>query len=221
MIKLDNDWDSFLAIETAKPYYQELRKFLASEYRSQIVYPNMHDIFNALKYTSYENTKIVILGQDPYINEGEAHGLAFSVKPEAKIPPSLKNIFIELQNDINCDIPTHGHLIKWASQGVMLLNSVLTVRARSSKSHANKGWEEFTGAVIQKLNEKPKTVVYLLWGNDAKAKVPLITNPNHRILMAAHPSPLAGGKFFNCKHFSKVNTYLTQNNLTPIDWQIK
>ena len=220
MIKLDNDWDTFLEEETSKPYYRELKKFLAAEYRTKTIYPNMYDIFNALKYTTYENTKVVILGQDPYINEGEAHGLAFSVKPEAKIPPSLKNIFIELENDMNCHMPTHGYLTKWASQGVMLLNTVLTVRAKSSKSHANKGWEEFTSSVIKKINEKPTTVVFLLWGNDAKAKATLITNPNHKILTAAHPSPLAGGRFFNCKHFSKTNEYLTKSNLNPIDWQI-
>ena len=220
MIKLNNDWDEFLEEETSKPYYQALRKFLATEYRTKVIYPNMHDIFNALKYTSYEDVKVVILGQDPYINEGEAHGLAFSVKPEAKIPPSLKNIFIELESDLGCRIPSHGHLLKWSTQGVMLLNSVLTVQAKMSKSHANKGWEEFTSAVIKKINAKTTPVIFLLWGNDAKSKATLLTNPQHKVFMAAHPSPLAGGRFFNCKHFSKANECLIKNNLAAIDWQI-
>ena len=220
MIKLNNDWDELLDRETNKDYYKNLRKFLVTEYKTKTVYPSMYDIFNALKYTSYENTKVVILGQDPYINYGEAHGLAFSVQPSAKIPPSLKNIFIELQNDLNCTTPNNGCLIKWAEQGVLLLNTVLTVEAKKSKSHAKRGWEEFTTSVILKLNEKNTPIVFLLWGNDAKSKIPLISNPIHKILSAPHPSPLAGGAFFGCKHFSQTNEFLQKNHMHPIDWQL-
>lgn len=220
MIKLNNDWDEFLEQETNKEYYKNLRQFLAKEYKTKTIYPSMYDIFNALKYTSYADTKVVILGQDPYINYGEAHGLAFSVQESAKVPPSLKNIFIELQNDLDCSIPKHGYLVKWAEQGVLLLNTVLTVEAKRSKSHAKRGWEEFTTSVILKLNEKSTPIVFLLWGNDAKSKIPLINNPTHKILAAAHPSPLAGGAFFGCKHFSQTNEFLERNNMQPINWQL-
>jgi len=179
MIKLDNDWDKFLETETAKPYYLELREFLKQEYKTQTVYPDMYDLFNALRYTSIEETKVVILGQDPYINPGEAHGLSFSVKPPSRTPPSLQNIFKEIATDVGCYIPNNGHLLKWSKQGVMLLNAVLSVRAKQSKSHANKGWELFTTAVIERLNQKDSPVIFLLWGNDAKSKSGLITNPKH------------------------------------------
>lgn len=221
MITLNNDWDEFLEAETNKPYYIELRKFLAAEFKAKTIYPSMYDIFNSLKYTPFENTNVVIIGQDPYINPGEAHGLAFSVQSGAKTPPSLKNIFIELKDDLGCFIPDNGCLIKWAEQGVLLLNTVLTVQAGRSKSHSGKGWEQFTSSVIKRLDDKETPIVFLLWGNDAKSKSLLIKNPRHKILTAAHPSPLAGGKFFRCKHFSKTNQFLLENNLPQIDWQIE
>lgn len=221
MVKLGNDWDEILKDEFEKDYYLKLREFLKTEYSTKTIYPPMNDIFNALKYTSYGELKAVILGQDPYINPGEAHGLSFSVQPGAKTPPSLRNIFLELHNDLGCKIPNNGHLVKWTGEGVMLLNTCLTVEAKKSKSHARKGWEKFTNAVIEKINEKDTPVVFLFWGRDAISKESLITNPKHKILTAAHPSPLAGGKYFGSKHFSKTNEFLEANGITPIDWQIE
>lgn len=218
MVKLHNDWDELLAEEFCKEYYLQMRNFLKEEYRTKKIYPDMHDIFNALKFTSYENTKAVIVGQDPYINPGEAHGLAFSVKPGAKTPPSLANIFKELAADVGGATPENGHLERWAHQGVMLLNTVLTVRAGQSRSHANKGWEQFTDAVLDILDRREKPVVFLLWGKDAQTKGRIITNRNHLILQAAHPSPLAGGRFFGCKHFSKTNKFLKENGIEEIIW---
>jgi len=220
MVKLNNDWDAILAGEFEKDYYLQLREFLKNEYKSATIYPSMFDIFNALKFTAYEDVKVVIVGQDPYINPGEAHGLSFSVLPGAKTPPSLQNIFKELATDIGCEIPNNGHLSHWANQGVLLLNNVLTVRARSSRSHANRGWENFTATVLEKLNQREKPVVAMLWGNDAKTKGQIINNPHHLVLQAAHPSPLAGGKFFGCKHFSKANKFLSEHSINEIDWQI-
>ncbi len=221
MKKLGNDWDDFLEEETAQPYYLALKEFLKNEYKTHTIYPPMHDIFNSLRYTGYKDVKVVIIGQDPYINFGEAHGLSFSVNPGVKVPPSLRNIFKEICDDVGGYMPSHGCLVQWATQGVLLLNTVLTVREKVSKSHAGHGWEQFTTAVIKKINEKETPVVFLLWGNDAKAKQALLTNPNHLILTAAHPSPLAGGKFFSCKHFSKANEFLQRNGLTKIHWQIE
>jgi len=221
MIKLGNDWDEFLAIEMAKPYYLELREFLKHEYSTRVIYPDMYDLFNALRYTSLFDAKVVILGQDPYINPGEAHGLSFSVKPPSRTPPSLQNIFKEIADDVGCYVPNNGHLVKWSKQGVMLLNAVLSVREKQSKSHAGKGWEQFTTAVIEQLNQKESPIVFLLWGNDAKSKAGLITNSKHLVLQATHPSPLAGGRFFGCKHFSQANAFLAQHGLEPIDWQIE
>jgi uracil-DNA glycosylase len=196
----------------------ELREFLKNEYRTQKICPNMHDIFNALKLTAYADVKAVIVGQDPYINEGEAHGLAFSVLPHAKTPPSLANIFKEMAADIGAEIPPHGHLEHWARQGVLLLNTVLTVRAGQSRSHARKGWEQFTDSVLDILDKREKPAVFLLWGKDAQAKGRVISAPHHLILQAAHPSPLAGGRFFGCKHFSKTNAFLRENGVGEIDW---
>lgn len=221
MVKLNNDWDEILEGEFEKDYYKNLREFLKAEYSSKKIYPPMEDIFNALRYTSYADTKAVILGQDPYINEGQAHGLAFSVKQTAKIPPSLRNVFLELHNDLGAEIPNNGYLVKWASQGVMLLNTCLTVEEKKSKSHAGKGWEIFTDTIIKKLNEKETPIAFLLWGRDAISKESLLTNPKHKILTAAHPSPLAGGRYFGSKHFSKTNEFLTENGLATIDWQIE
>ncbi len=221
MKPLNNDWDEFLNHETKKDYYLNLREFLKTEYSCKRIFPPMNDIFNALKFTPLSKTNVVILGQDPYINPNEAHGLAFSVQPSAKIPPSLKNIFKELQEDVGCYIPNNGCLVKWAKQGVMLLNAVLTVRAGQSKSHSKMGWELFTTAIIKKLNEKETPVVFMLWGKDAQEKASLITDPKHLVLTAAHPSPLAGGRFFGSRHFSKANVFLKRYNLPEIDWQIE
>jgi len=220
MVKLHNDWDELLADEFKKDYYQNLRNFLKQEYKTKTIYPNMHDIFNALKLTAYADVKAVIVGQDPYINPGEAHGLAFSVMPGAKIPPSLKNIFKELEVDLGCTMPNNGHLVHWANQGVMMLNTVLTVQERKSRSHAGQGWERFTDAVLEILNRREKPMVFLLWGRDAHAKGSVIDSRNHLVLQAAHPSPLAGGRFFGCRHFSKTNEFLKEQGLDGINWQI-
>ena len=220
MVKFSNDWDQLLNGEFKKDYYIKLREFLKNEYAVKTVYPPMNDIFNSLKLTSFESVKVVIVGQDPYINPGEAHGLAFSVQPEARTPPSLANIFKELAEDVNCYIPDNGHLVHWAKQGVLLLNTVLTVRRGESRSHAGKGWEIFTDSVLEIINNKENPVIFMLWGKDAQNKGKIIDNPLHLILPAAHPSPLAGGKFFGCKHFSRANEFLLKNGMEQIDWQI-
>ena len=220
MVKFQNDWDDLLRDEFQKEYYLQLREFLKSEYRSKIIYPSMHDIFNALKFCAYQNVRVVIVGQDPYINPGEAHGLSFSVQPGARTPPSLQNIFKELRTDLSCYIPDNGYLVPWANQGVLLLNSVLTVRRGQSKSHANMGWEQFTDTVLGLIDLKQSPVVFMLWGRDAQRKGILVDNPKHLVLQAAHPSPLAGGRFFGCRHFSKANEFLYKNGLGSIDWQI-
>ena len=221
MVKLGNDWDELLKDEFQKDYYLRLRRFLIHEYRSRTIYPDMYDIFNALKLTSYGDTRVVIIGQDPYHGPNQAHGLAFSVKPEVRIPPSLVNIFKELQSDLNCFIPDNGYLVPWAEQGVLLLNAVLTVRAGQAHSHRGRGWEVFTDRVIELLNQKDTPVVFLLWGNNAKSKAGAITNPNHLVLTAAHPSPLSAARgFFGCRHFSRTNHFLQSHGLEPIDWQI-
>ena len=220
MVKLNNDWDELLKEEFQKDYYQKLREFLKIAYRTKTIYPDMYDIFNALKFTPFEQVKVVIVGQDPYINPNEAHGLAFSVQKGARIPPSLFNIFKELNDDLGCYIPSHGCLIDWAKQGVLLLNNVLTVEKSKSRSHAGLGWEIFTDKVLSLINEKHTPVAYLLWGNDAKAKGQFLNNPRHLILTAPHPSPLAGGKFFGCKHFSAANAFLVKNGLEKIMWEL-
>ena len=207
-----------MAGEFLKEYYLTLREFLKEEYRSRTIYPDMHDIFNALKLTPYESVKAVIVGQDPYINPGEAHGLAFSVGRDVKIPPSLANIFKELAQDVGTPPPENGHLGRWAREGVLLLNTVLTVRAGQSRSHARRGWEQFTDAVLDLLDRREKPVVFLLWGRDAQAKGRIISAKHHLILQAAHPSPLAGGKFFGCRHFSKTNEFLRTNGVGEIVW---
>ncbi|MBE6772907.1 MAG: uracil-DNA glycosylase [Clostridia bacterium] len=219
MVHIGNDWDEILADEWAKPYYQQLRRFLKAEYSTQKIYPHMNDIFNALKYTSFENTKVVIIGQDPYHGEGQAHGLCFSVKQGVMPPPSLKNIFKELQSDVGKPIPPHGELTDWAKQGVLLLNNVLTVRQAQPTSHSKMGWEIFTDRVISELNRKETPVVFLLWGAHAQKKAEIITNPIHYKLMTVHPSPLSASRgFFGCKHFSKANEILRQNGLEAISW---
>ena len=221
MVNIGNDWDSILTGEFDKEYYKELRKFLVSEYRTTTIYPDMHDIFNALKYTPYENVKVVILGQDPYHEPGQAHGLCFSVKKGVPKPPSLVNIFKELEADLGIAPTSHGCLTDWAAQGVLLLNTVLTVRRGQANSHKGKGWEIFTDRVIALLNEREKPIVFILWGANAKSKREIITNPNHIIITGAHPSPLsAHNGFFGGRYFSRTNAYLTEKGEVPIDWRI-
>ena len=221
MVQIDNEWDIVLRGEFRKSYYESLRSFLVKEYKSRTVYPDMYDIFNSLRLTSFSDVKAVIIGQDPYHGEGQAHGLAFSVKPGIAIPPSLLNIYKELEADIGFDIPKHGYLESWANQGVLLLNNVLTVRKDEANSHRNCGWEYFTDEVIRILNKRERPIVFLLWGNNAKVKDKLIMNPNHLVLTAAHPSPLSAySGFFGCRHFSQTNNYLKQTGQTPIDWSL-
>lgn len=222
MVNIGNDWDQVLEGEFDKDYYRLLREFLKKEYSTQTVYPSMYDIFNALKATPYENVKVVLLGQDPYHGPGQAHGMCFSVKKGVAPPPSLVNIFKELQADTGCTPPQHGCLESWAEQGVLLLNTVLTVRAGQANSHKGMGWEVFTDNVIRKLNEREKPMVFLLWGSNAQIKSAYITNPAHLILKAPHPSPLSAYRgFFGCRHFSLANKFLEENNIPAIDWQIK
>lgn len=219
MVTLNNDWDEILADEWTKPYYLKLREFLKSEYATKTIYPDMNNIFNALKLTSFEDTKVVIIGQDPYHGEGQAHGLCFSVKQGVTPPPSLKNIFKELQSDIGKPIPSHGELTEWAKQGVLLLNNVLTVREGQPTSHKGMGWEIFTDRIISELNKKQTPVVFLLWGAHAQKKAEIITNPIHYKLKAVHPSPLSASRgFFGCKHFSETNKILKKENLKEIEW---
>lgn len=221
MVNLGNEWDSLLAGEFEKPYYLQLRSFLKAEYNSYTIYPGMYDIFNALKITSYNNVKAVILGQDPYHEPGQAHGLAFSVKDGIALPPSLKNIYKELNTDLGLPIPEKGDLTKWAEQGVLLLNTALTVRRGQANSHRGKGWEIFTDRIIEIMNEREKPVVFILWGANARAKTALITNPVHKVLTCAHPSPLsAHNGFFGCRHFSKCNEFLRANGIEEIDWSL-
>jgi len=217
---IGNDWDEVIGEEFGKDYYLRLREFLKGEYGCRKIYPKMEDIFCALRTTAFSDVKVVVLGQDPYINEGEAHGMAFSVCEGARVPPSLRNIFKECYEDVGATVPRHGCLTGWARQGVLLLNTVLTVQAGNSKSHAGKGWEMFTTAVIGALNAREIPTVFMLWGRDAQAKQELITNPIHKVLVAAHPSPLAGGRFFGCRHFSQANAFLRENGLAEINWEL-
>lgn len=218
-----NDWLPSIEGEFRKPYYKELYQFVKEEYSKHVVYPPSDDIFNALHLTPLKEVKVLILGQDPYINEHEAHGLCFSVLPEQKkLPPSLQNIYKELHEDLGCEIPNNGYLKKWAEQGVLLLNTVLTVRAHESNSHKGKGWENFTDAIIRAVNEQNRPIVYMLWGSHAQQKIPMLNNPKHLILKAPHPSPLSAHRgFFGCRHFSQANEFLEKNGIEPIDWQIE
>ena len=220
--QLGNDWQELLEPEFKQEYYQDLRKFLAEEYKTRVIYPDMYHIFATLQSTPYEDVKVVILGQDPYHGPNQAHGFSFSVQPGVDIPPSLVNIYKELCTDVGCTMPTSGYLKKWADQGVLLLNAVLTVRAGQAGSHRNMGWERFTDRIIELLNEREKPVVFMLWGRYAKDKQSLITNPRHLVLTAAHPSPLSAyNGFFGCRHFSKANAFLEATGQEPIDWQIE
>ncbi|MDR1703620.1 MAG: uracil-DNA glycosylase [Clostridiales bacterium] len=222
MIDLGNDWTELLSEEFEKDYYKEMRKRLAYEYKTQTVYPHMNDIFNALRYVARKDVKAVILGQDPYHGPGQAHGLSFSVQRGVTKPPSLVNIFKELQADLGISPPGHGELTAWAREGVLLLNAVLTVRAGAANSHANIGWQLFTDNVFKLLNDRSGTIVFMMWGKNAKAKEPLITNKNHRILTAAHPSPFsADGGFCGCRHFSRCNMLLEISGVEPVNWKIE
>jgi len=219
---IGNDWDSVLESEFKKDYFYNLLKFVQGEYDKKTVFPPKKEVFKAFRYTPYKDVKVVILGQDPYHGEGEAEGLCFSVKSGIRKPPSLNNIFKELESDMGCTIPVDGSLVPWAKQGVLLLNAVLTVIKDQAASHKNIGWETFTDEVIKKINEKDEPVVFILWGGFARSKKKFITNPKHFIIESAHPSPLSAyNGFFGSKPFSKTNDFLIKNNLKPIDWQIK
>lgn len=222
MPAINNDWLEYLNDEFKKPYYKELYNKVNSEYSQQVIYPPADELFTAYHLTPLSQVKVVIIGQDPYHNVNQAHGLCFSVKPEVEIPPSLVNIYKELQDDLGCRIPNNGYLVKWAKQGVLMLNSVLSVRAHQAFSHKGIGWEKFTDATIEAVNKQDRPIVYLLWGKPAQDKVKKVDNPKHLLLKAPHPSPLSAYRgFFGCKHFSQANEFLVKNGLEPIDWQIE
>lgn len=221
MERFHNDWSSLLDKEFNQPYYLQLLQFISREYENHIVYPPRSDIFNAFHFTSYQDTKVVILGQDPYHGQGQAHGLSFSVKAGTPLPPSLKNIFKELSADLGCPFPKEGSLEKWAQQGVLLLNTVLTVREREAHSHKGMGWEQFTDRVISLLNERPDPIIFILWGKPAQAKAQLIKASHHAILKSAHPSPLSANRgFFGSRPFSKTNAILQQWDVEQVRWEL-
>lgn len=222
MAAISNDWLAPLTPEFAKPYYRELYKKVKEEYATHMIFPPSNEVFSAFELTPLADVKVVILGQDPYHNVGQAHGLCFSVKPDVEIPPSLVNIYKELHDDLGCYIPNNGYLVKWAKQGVLMLNTVLTVRAHQANSHRGIGWEEFTNAAIRVLNEQDRPIVFILWGSPAQRKKEMLNNPKHLILEAPHPSPLSAYRgFFGSKPFSQTNAFLEKNGLTPIDWPIE
>lgn len=222
MPPIDNDWNLALAAEYKKSYYKELFDFVGQEYATREIFPPGDDIFNTFHLTPLSEVKCVIIGQDPYHNVGQAHGLCFSVKPDVEVPPSLVNIYKELHDDLGCYIPNNGYLVKWAKQGVLMLNAVLTVRAHQAASHQGKGWEQFTDAAIRAVNEQDRPIVFLLWGGFAGKKASMLTNPKHLVLKAPHPSPLSVYRgFFGCRHFSQTNAFLEANGIPPIDWQIE
>lgn len=219
---INNDWLSYLKPEFSKPYYKELYEFVKDEYSKHEIYPPSDEIFSALEHTQMKDVKIVLLGQDPYHERGQAHGMSFSVKPGVKTPPSLQNMYKELNSELGCYIPNNGFLEKWADQGVLLLNTSLTVRSGQANSHKGKGWELFTDAIIRAVNEQDRPIVYFLWGSNARSKKQLITNPKHLVLETVHPSPLSAyNGFFGCGHFKKANEFLIANQIAPIDWQIE
>lgn len=219
---IENEWLAPLKPEFSKPYYARLYRFINDEYKNAVIYPKKQDVFRAYEMTPINKVKVLILGQDPYHEPGQAHGLCFSVTPGTQIPPSLVNIYKELHDDIGCYIPNNGYLMKWAGQGVMLLNTVLTVRAHIANSHRGRGWEQFTDATIAALNREDRPIVYMLWGRNAQEKSSMLNNPKQLVLTAAHPSPLSAYKgFFGCRHFSKANDFLSANGVEPVDWQIE
>ena len=221
MAAINNDWLEALQGEFKKPYYKKLRAFLANEYKTRVIYPDMYHIFEALRLTAYKDVRVVILGQDPYHDDGQAHGLAFSVRDGVRFPPSLRNIFKELNADLNLPMPESGSLIRWAEQGVLLLNTVLTVRAHQAGSHRKHGWENFTDAVISRLNEQREHLVFVLWGAPAQTKLPLIDRTRHAVIYSAHPSPLSAHRgFFRSRPFSQINAYLKTHSLPEIDWNL-
>ena len=222
MAAIANDWLEPLKPEFSKQYYRDLYEKVVEEYKTHLIFPPSDDIFNAFALTPLKDVKVVIIGQDPYHNVGQAHGLCFSVRPDVEIPPSLVNIYKELHDDLGCYVPNNGYLVKWAKQGVLLLNTVLTVRAHQANSHRGMGWEQFTDAAIRILNEEDRPIVFILWGSPAQTKKKMLNNPRHLILEAPHPSPLSAYRgFFGSRPFSKTNTFLEENGLTPIDWQIE
>ena len=222
MAMISNDWLPVLSPEFKKPYYADLYRFVRDEYHKYVVYPPSEDIFNAFHLTPLHEVKVVILGQDPYHNDGQAHGLCFSVKPDVQVPPSLVNIYRELHDDLGCYIPNNGYLTKWAAQGVLMLNTVLTVRAHQANSHRGRGWEEFTDAAIRILNEQDRPIVFILWGSPAQKKAAMLYNSRHLVLKAPHPSPLSASRgFFGSKPFSQTNRFLEEHGIAPIDWQIE
>ncbi len=222
MAAIANDWLEPLKPEFSKQYYRELYQKVVEEYKTHLVFPPSDDIFNAFALTPLHEVKVVIIGQDPYHNVGQAHGLCFSVRPDVEIPPSLVNIYKELHDDLGCYVPNNGYLVKWAKQGILLLNTVLTVRAHQANSHRGMGWEQFTDAAIRVLNEEDRPIVFILWGSPAQTKKKMLNNPKHLILEAPHPSPLSAYRgFFGSRPFSKTNAFLEENGLTPIDWQIE
>ena len=222
MAMLSDEWQQALEEEFRKPYYKTLFEFVKEEYSKTAVYPPVEDIFNAMHLTPLSKVKVLILGQDPYHGDRQAHGLSFSVMPKTDIPPSLQNIYQELHDDLGCTIPNNGYLKKWAEQGVLLLNTVLTVRAHQPNSHQGHGWEHFTDAIIQAVNAQDRPIVYMLWGKPAQSKIPMLKNPKHMILKAPHPSPLSAYRgFFGCKHFSQANAFLAENGQEVVDWQIE
>ena len=223
MAALENDWVQAVGNEFKQPYYKQLYEFVKQEYSTRVIYPPAEDIFNALHLTPLKEVKVLILGQDPYHNVNQAHGLSFSVLPEQRnIPPSLQNIYRELHDDLGCYIPDNGYLEKWARQGVLLLNTVLTVRAHQANSHQGKGWEKFTDAIIKAVNTQERPIVDMIWGRPAQTKIPMLTNPNHLILKAPHPSPFSADRgFFGCRHFSQANEFLEAHGVSPVDWQIE
>ena len=219
---ITNDWLEPMGEEFKKPYYKKLYEKVKEEYQTRLIFPDANDIFNAFEFTPLSKVKVVILGQDPYHDVGQAHGLCFSVKPDVKIPPSLVNIYKELHDDLGCYVPNNGYLVKWADQGILMLNTVLTVRAHQANSHRGKGWEKFTDAAIRALNQQDRPIVFILWGRPAQMKEKMLNNPKHLILKAAHPSPLsAHNGFFGSRPFSQTNRFLEENGLEPIDWQIE
>ncbi|PGZ94579.1 uracil-DNA glycosylase [Bacillus sp. AFS029533] len=222
MLQLSSNWREKLKLEFEKPYFKDLLQFLEKEYKEQTIYPAKEHLFQALNECSYEDCKVVIIGQDPYHQPGQAHGLSFSVLPGVKIPPSLRNIYKELNSDLGIEIPTSGYLIKWAKQGILLLNTVLTVREGEPNSHKNKGWELFTNTILSELNKQDRPIIFVLWGKHAQAKEELITNNHHVILKSHHPSPLSASRgFFGSKPFSQINQKLVELQLEPIDWSVE